>query len=130
MNFNKLINSILKEEDEAPSREDRIQALDNLEKLNNLEDRTEGWFTFYFNYEDMYNVDAVREYVKANYSSKDYNVVAEYGEPCMTYLRIKMLVEDPELLDLIYKCDGQGDFEEPEVVTSPGGYNDFPMDYD
>jgi hypothetical protein len=31
MQFNKLINSILKEEDEAPSREDRIKALDNLE---------------------------------------------------------------------------------------------------
>jgi hypothetical protein len=129
MNFNKLINSILKE-DESPSRVDRIQALDNLEKLNNLEDRTEGWFAFYFNYEDTENVDAVREYVKANYSSKDYNVVAEYGEPRMTYLGIKMLVEDPELLDLIHKCDGQGDFEEPEVVASPGGFNDFPMDYD
>jgi len=129
MNFSKLINSILKE-DEQPSRADRIQALDNLEKLNDLEDRSEGWFAFYFNYEDTENVDAVRDYVRANYSQKDYNVGEEYGTPYMTYLGIKMLVEDPELIDLIHKCDGQGDFEEPEEVTSPGGYNDFPMDYD
>ena len=31
MQFNKLINRYLKEEDEAPSREDRIKALSNLE---------------------------------------------------------------------------------------------------
>ena len=33
MQFNKLINRYLKEEDEAPSREDRIKALDNLEDI-------------------------------------------------------------------------------------------------
>ena len=30
MNFNKLINNLLNEEDEMPSREDRISAMDNL----------------------------------------------------------------------------------------------------
>jgi hypothetical protein len=48
MQFNKLINSILKEEDEAPSREDRIKALDNLEdpyaaERNREEERRHKW---------------------------------------------------------------------------------------
>ena len=90
MRFNKLINSILKEEDEAPSREDRIKA------LSNLEDNTIDDFVYEGEFEDDHETCCAFTYKGIEFS------LWWCGEEVATMMSNK----DPELLyDLVEKLD-------------------------
>ena len=110
MKFNKLINRYLKEEDEAPSREDRIKA------LSNLEDNTIDDFVYEGEFEDDHETCCAFTYKGIEFS------LWWCGEEVATMMSNK----DPELLyDLVEKLDrmierGKDENDEDNVHTDWG----------
>ena len=64
----------------------------------------------YYFYYDSVNIKLVEGYVKNNYSSTDYKMHICYGDDVMNCLEIVEKKNDKELLKLIGRCDGEGDF--------------------
>ena len=76
MQFNKLINSILKEEDEVPTREDRIKALDNLERpevnqVNQVKKKHYSPYENEFTFEEDFPWAKVSDYLQDATSNED-----------------------------------------------------------
>jgi len=71
---------------------------------------------YFFGY-DLDNVQAVEAYVKANYKEcEDFEVYVGYGDDVMNALEVLNddINKDEKFLELVSRCQGQGDYEEED----------------